>query len=126
MSKVLDSSAVLALLQRERGMDLVLDALPLALISAVNLAEVVTKMVEKGESDEAAVDKTTRLSLNAIPFDQEQAVVVGQLRRSTASLGLSLGDRACLALAIREKLPVMTADRAWAALDLGVEVVLIR
>ena len=97
-----------------------------ALVSAVNLAEVVQKLLEWGFSEEAAQALIDEFVCEIEPLNADDAVRVGLLRRRTQALGLSLADRACLELAIRKALPVLTADRAWAELDLGVEVVLIR
>jgi ribonuclease VapC len=123
---VLDASALLAHLRGEPGGDMVADRLDNGAICAVNWTEVVQKLVDDGMSD-----GTIRAALDGIPaavltFDVALADEAGRLRRGTRDRGLSLGDRACLALARREGLPVLTADRAWAELDLGVEVVLIR
>jgi PIN domain nuclease of toxin-antitoxin system len=123
---VLDASAILAVIRQERGMAAVLKAIPDAAVSTVNLTEVLSKLIDGGDSDELAAYKAQLLSLTVIPFDESQAKTAGYLRRATAAQGLSLGDRACIALGLREGSPVMTADRGWAALDLGVEVVLIR
>jgi ribonuclease VapC len=123
---VLDASAVLAHLRGESGGDIALEKLPGGLICTVNLTEVVQKLVDDGLADvdiRAALDD---LAFAVVSFDETLALAAGLLRGSTRARGLSLGDRACLALARREGLPALTADRAWAELDLGVEVVLIR
>lgn len=123
---VMDSSAVLAVVFRERGRDHVALALPGALINAVNLAEVMSKMLDSGLSQDQVEGQLKDASLRVADFDRDLAMRTALLRAVTRHKGLSLGDRACLALAMREKLPVMTADRAWVDLDLPVEVVLIR
>ena len=123
---VADSSAVLALLKQEpfRGFDS--RRLFGATISAVNLSEVLEKLCSGGLEEEEADEAVGELSLSVIDFDEPQARVAAHLRWQTRRAGLSLGDRACLALALRLGSPVATADRAWARLDLGVEVILIR
>lgn len=123
---VLDSSAVLALVWREPGAPAVAAVMPQARISAVNLAEVVQKLVDRNVDDHTVRAIVDGLGLVAEPFDADQALHAGLLRRIARPKGLSLGDRACLALGRRHGLPVLTADRVWAELDLGVEVVLIR
>jgi PIN domain nuclease of toxin-antitoxin system len=123
---VLDASAVLAHLRGERGADKVAERLDGAAISAVNWAEVIQKLVDDAMTDDTIELALSNLSLAVIDFDAPLAEAAGRLRRTTRERGLSLGDRACLALARREGKPVLTADRAWAELDLGVEVVLIR
>jgi PIN domain nuclease of toxin-antitoxin system len=123
---VLDSSAILAQLQGEMGGDLVAGYMPEAFLSAVNLAEVAQKLVNDGATDQGVRDTLADLPCDVVDFDRPMAMRVGILRRTTRERGLSLGDRACLALAERLGLPVLTADRAWADLDLGIEVVLIR
>lgn len=97
-----------------------------ALVCVVNLTEVMTKMIDRGDTPEIAAAYTMSFPCTSVPFDLGLALHAGSLRVATRNKGLSLGDRACLALAMRERLPVMTADRAWADLDLPVEVVLIR
>lgn len=125
-SVVLDASAVLAVLQREPGADRVLARLGGAAISAVNFAEVVTRLASKG-TDLAQVLTDLHTLLGDIrPFDIRQAEAAGLLSASTRPFGLSLGDRACLTLAKHLNVPVLTADRAWAKLDVGVAVELIR
>jgi PIN domain nuclease of toxin-antitoxin system len=123
---VVDSSAILALVFRERGREHVAVALPGAAISAVNLTEVISKMLDSGLSPDQVDGQLNDFSLVVVDFDRDLATQAGLLRRTTKHKGLSLGDRACLALAMREKLPVMTGDQAWSDLDLPVEVVLIR
>ncbi len=123
---VLDASAVLALLHEEPGADVVADALARALVSAVNLSECVAQLVAAGVRDADARAALELLGLTVVPFDAEQAWDAGCLRTATRRLGLSLGDRACLALARLRGLPVLTADRAWVRLDVGVEVRPIR
>lgn len=123
---VVDSSALLALARGEPGGEVVAAHMREAIVCTVNLTEVVTKMIDRGDTPEIATIYATAFPCAAVSFDLDLALRAGRLRTTTRHKGLSLGDRACLALAMREKLPVMTADRAWADLDLPVEVVLIR
>lgn len=95
-------------------------------MSSVNLAEVATFFTNGGAAIGEVRDVLTDLHLAIVPFDDELAYDSAGLRPATKHLGLSLGDRACLALAKREGLPALTADLAWAGLDIGVEVQLIR
>lgn len=95
-------------------------------ISTVNLAEVVTKLVEKGYASDQATRIASRLPCPSVPFDSGLALAAGALRAITRPFGLSLGDRACLALAQRGGYPVLTTDRAWAQLDVGVEIRVLR
>jgi len=127
MSKlVLDSSAVLAALQKESGGDQVLSRLDEAAISAVNFAEVVSKLGRTGGDLSQVLSDLHDLVPDIRPFDDEQALAAGLLDSKTRDLGLSLGDRACLTLAKILGVPAVTADQAWAKLDIGVSVVLIR
>lgn len=123
---VLDASAVLASLRNEAGGERVLPVMETSLLSAVNLAEVATRLLDLGASAADIDGLPERLRCEVVPFDERLALSAGLLRVQTRHLGLSVGDRACLALAQREGLPVLTGDRAWARLDVGVEVVLIR
>jgi ribonuclease VapC len=123
---VVDASAVLALLRGERGADRVLSALPTAAISAANYAEVISKLIEKGLPLQVAVASAADLALEIAPLDVSSAVRAGTMHEVTRGRGISLGDRACLTLGEQLGLPVLTADRAWADLDLDIEVVLIR
>jgi len=124
-SVVLDASALLALLQDEAGAEIVAARLPEAVISAVNLAEVAGRLVEAGVPIEQCRDALTGLALDVVPFDEEAAYVASELRPATRRAGLSLGDRACLALAMRLDRPALTADRAWKRVRVGVTVELL-
>ena len=123
---VLDASALLAVLRAEPGSDQVEPRLEGARIGAVNVSEVVAKLVDDGVPETEIRRAIDRLELDVHAFDAEHAYIAGILRHATRALGLSLGDRACLALAQREQLPVLTADRSWAKLDLGVSIKVIR
>jgi PIN domain nuclease of toxin-antitoxin system len=122
---VLDSSAVIAVLRAEPGAEKVAAVLPGALISAVNLAEIMTKLCEQGMSGDEARLAIETTGVEVVDFNDEQACLTGRFRNATRSAGLSLGDRACLALAHTRRLPAITADTAWARL-VGFDVVLIR
>ena len=123
---VLDASAALAVLKREPGDDLVKSHLPGGLISAVNFAEVVGKLADIGLKQAEIHVAITALGLDVVPFDAQSAFLTGMLRRATQKKGLSLGDRACLALAKERNVIAVTADRNWADLDIGVGIRLIR
>lgn len=123
---VLDSSALLCVLNGEAGADRVAQALPSAVIGATNLAEVVTKLRECGLNAEEVEEVLGSLHLDVRPFTPAQAYATGHLRPATRALGLSLGDRACLALAAELGAPALTADQAWSSADVGVKVEVIR
>ena len=125
---VLDSSAVLALMQREPGADAVAAVLPGALLAMVNLAEIVTKLCERGIAVDVARSAVASLGVKIAEFTEEQACLIGELRLLTRSAGLSLGDRACLALGKVSAATVLTTERVWAqvASISGVEIRLIR
>ena len=127
MSVVLDASTLLALLANEPGAARVAQALAQrARISAVNLSEVVAKLSDRGLPDEAVFEVLDGLELTVVAFDADLALDAGVLRASTRARGLSLGDRACLALARRTGFRALTCDGAWAGLDLGVDVEVVR
>ncbi len=124
---VLDASAILAVINSEPGVEkLTTDLLARAVGSAVNLAEVQTKLVSRGWSSEQAWEDGTSPVREVLPFDEEQAKVAGDLVTQTRHLGLSLGDRACLALGIALDVPVYTAEKSWKKLKVGVRVHVIR
>ena len=126
MSIVFDSSALLAITFEEEGADIAAQALNDGIISAVNASEIIARYVDVGASEEEALTSFRAFGLEIYPFDESLALATGLMRPATRDAGLSLGDRACLALAIREQSSVLTADRAWAALDLDITVELIR
>lgn len=123
---VLDASALLALLNSEKGADRVAEALPKAHFSTVNLAEVVGKLAEVGIAEQEIRESLNSLLFNVHPFDTELAYLAGLFLPQTRHLGLSLGDRSCLALGLKLAHPVMTADRDWKDLKLGVKIQVIR
>ncbi len=123
---VLDASALMAVLREEPGGAAVEAVLDHAVVSTVNLSEVQAKLVERGTPAEIAWSSLVELDLAVVNFDPTQARVAGNLRSLTRARGLSLGDRACLALAQVRSLPVMTADRAWAGLEIGIEIRTVR
>jgi PIN domain nuclease of toxin-antitoxin system len=123
---VADASAILAALKNEPFSNLDPRRVIGANISAVNLCEVLSKLHDDGLNDIQADSVVSAMDLRVTSFDVAQARSAGRLRSITRHAGLSLGDRACLALGDRLGCRVVTADRAWASLDVGVEIVLIR
>jgi PIN domain nuclease of toxin-antitoxin system len=126
VSAVLDSSAILAILHDEPGARAAEAMLDDALISTVNYAEVVAKLVERGSTSAQVQSALRSIALTTVDFDITLAQRTGTLRAETIRRGLSLGDRACLALAEREGVPAITGDRSWVGAVSGVEVRLIR
>jgi ribonuclease VapC len=124
---VLDASALLALLAAEPGAERVADLLPRAAISAVNLGETVSSLVNHGVPGVAAARMVGDLAIETHALDESMAIEAGMLREATRAFGLSFGDRACLCLGRRLGRTIVTADRAWARLRLpGVAVSLLR
>ena len=114
IDRILDASAILTILQNEKGQENVTPFLETSAVSRVNVTEVLTKLVEKGMSLAEAQEVFDDLDLQFIEFDKNQSLKAAELRPFTKHLGLSLGDRCCLALAIIEDLPAVTADQNWA------------
>lgn len=125
---VLDASAILAVIFDEPGGDRVAAHLPGALVSTVNIAEVATRLLAFDMPPDTVETVIDHLQLSIEPYDYEQARGTALLRATTHSAGLSLGDRACLALSKARQAAALTADQAWQAIadDAGVNVVLIR
>lgn len=125
---VLDASALLALLQREPGSDRVEQALPDAVMSVANLAEVLSKAADRGLDVQRQYRLVDSLGVRFEPVTDEDAVTSARFRRGEAggTPVLSLGDRLCLALARRLDVPALTADRVWETIDHGVEIELVR
>lgn len=129
MSKViLDTSAVLAYLFEEAGADKVAPVLEAGegVMSSVNYAELVSKLIDQGMPPAAVRETVSNLELELVAYDEAQAFLTGELRQAGKVLGLSLGDRACLALGVLQQRPILTADRVWLTIPLATEVRLIR
>jgi ribonuclease VapC len=124
---VLDASAILTVIHQEPGHErLTRQLLADAVGSAVNLAEVHSKLAGSGWTYDEAWEDATSPVQEVVSFDKEHAKIAGDLVTQTRPLGLSLGDRACLALALSLKAPVYTADRTWKSLKLKLRVHVIR
>lgn len=127
MSKyVLDASAILALLNQEPGMERVAALLADSCLGAVNYCEVLGKLIDAGMPEQDARESVELLNVEVVGFDTDLARLAAVLRPTTKKLGLSLGDRSCLALALSRRNTAVTAERAWAKLKIGVKVELIR
>jgi len=124
---VLDASAILAVIHGEAGQEkLTPEMLAKAVASTVNLAEVQTKLVSRRWTPAEAWEDATSPIRETVPFSDEHAKIAGSLVTLTRHLGLSLGDRACLALGIVLRAPVYTADSSWKNLKAGVRIHVIR
>jgi len=124
---VLDASALLAILNQEPGAEtLTPELMNRAAMSTVNLAEAHGKLVARGVNRDDAWEAVISVIREAVPFTPEHARLAGDLVAQTRSLGLSLGDRACLALGLAWKAPVYTADKSWKKLKVGAGVHVIR
>jgi ribonuclease VapC len=124
---VLDASAVLSVIQHEPGAErLTADVLINAVISAVNLAEVQSKLVKNGFSPALGWSEALELVPNVEPFTLNHARIAGDLIATTERFGLSLGDRSCLALAIALNVPVYTTEQVWRDLQVGIPIHVIR
>ena len=126
MKCVVDASVVLAFILDEPGGDTLTREDGPFLLLTVNLAEVLTKVVERSLSIDDVLLVLRRLPIEHVEPDIHVARRAAELRPLTTALGRSLGDRLCLALADRMQVPVLTAERIWAKLDIGIDVRLIR
>ncbi len=124
---VLDASALLALIQQEQGAEIIKPLLQFSVMSAVNVAESLTTLQRIGISPQEALTLIADIVMTIVPFDLEQAGYVAELQSQVQHKGLSLGDRACIALGIKLQVPIYTADRVWAQLQLSnSNIILIR
>jgi PIN domain nuclease of toxin-antitoxin system len=124
---VLDASVILAVIHGEPGNEkLNPELLANSVCSTVNLAEVQAKLVSHGWEPEEAWEDATSPIREAVAFSEEHAKISGTLITQTRQLGLSLGDRACIALGIALRAPVFTAEKAWKKLKLDLKIHLIR
>lgn len=126
MKLIVDASVVLAVYLGEDGSEGVSEQLYEAAISVVNLSEVYRKLVDSGVTLADAVATVGAFRLEAVPFDERQSVETARLRPVTRHIGASFADRACLGLASLESVPVVTADKKWDLLDLGLDIRQIR
>ncbi len=125
---VLDASALLALLKEEAGAAKVADAIAASRMTSVNYAEVVSHFIHAGMPANEVDAMLHPLPVAIVEADQGLATIAGRLRAVTAEAGLSLGDRFCLALALRDGLPALTADKTWRTIAdaAGVKISVIR
>lgn len=124
--RVLDASVLLAVLKNERLNDDVLSIIDGAVLSTVSLAEVLTRISDLGATGDPRITALFQLLSSIAPFTESQARSAALLRARTRHAGLSLGDRACLALALQLDADVYTADRAWAGINVGCPIHLVR
>lgn len=123
---VYDSSALLAILLDEPGADIAAANIADAMMSTVNVAEIYSRVADKGIPVEKAERFLVGKGVRFVDFDAELARAAGAMRAETRNYGLSIGDRACIALAIRENATVLTADSIWTKLNLPCQIELIR
>ncbi len=124
---VFDASAMLALIQNERGAEKLTDEIvDRAVASAVNLAEVQSRLVRASNDPDRAWAAAMSTISAVEPYTSQQAKTAGNLIATTAKYGLSLGDRSCLALAIALKAPVYTTEQVWRNMKVGVPIHVIR
>jgi PIN domain nuclease of toxin-antitoxin system len=123
---VLDTSALISSFRREPGADMVDAAFSECAMSSVNVSEFLSKVSDWGQDIVRYVENLNTSGIEFVDFTFARSVMAARLRERTRSLGLSLGDRACIALAIERQCMVMTADRAWAKIEIDVKVVVIR
>ncbi len=126
MSLIIDASVIIAVILGERGAEVAAPMLQGSSISTVNFSEILRKLVDQGSPFSLAYGELTRFEMRLADFTVEDAATAAALRPLTKHLGLSFADRACLALAQRLNRPILTADREWAKLDLGLDIRQIR
>lgn len=122
----LDASALLAFLFREEGHEKVAGTLSEALLSTVNLSEVLGRFARDGHDPAVMLEHLRRSPISIVAFTSDHAARAAALLPLVQKHGLSLGDRACLALAQAQGIPAVTADRVWSQVDIGLDIVLVR
>ncbi|AIL13723.1 hypothetical protein IM40_09925 (plasmid) [Candidatus Paracaedimonas acanthamoebae] len=124
---VLDSSALLALLKNEQGAEIVESLLGNIIMSSINVSEVATVLLDSEMTLQECQDTVLPFISAIVPYDEEQAFLAADLRKQTKAYGLSLGNRACIALGQKMQLPIYIADKIWNELQLeGIEIKLIK
>jgi PIN domain nuclease of toxin-antitoxin system len=123
---VLDASVVMAFFKQEPGWDSVATHLRSSAVSTVNAAEVMSRFADVGSDPDFVHQQLVATECEIVPATVAHALIAARLRPLTRHLGLSLGDRICLALAIERQCPALTADRNWANLKIGIPIQLIR
>ena len=118
----LDASALLAFLFRERGYRSVAEVIEYACLSTVNLSEVLGRFARDGHDTNEVLVQIAATTIEIVPFEAEDAAIAASLVPATQPLGLSFGDRACIALALSRNLKAVTADRIWSKLNVGVNI----
>lgn len=128
MNKIIfDASALLVLLNQETGCEIVEKHLPHAIMSTVNIAEVITVLIDLGIPHKTAREMVIEIIKEIVPFELQHAFTSASMKKMTKPYGLSFGDRACLTLAKLKNLPVLTADKIWAKIDRNeITVILVR
>jgi ribonuclease VapC len=122
----LDASAMLVFLLRERGHERVGELLGDACMSTVNFSEVLGRFARAGQDVTLIAEKLLETPIELVDFSAQQAVIAAALATITKVEGLSLGDRACLALARERGIRAVTADKAWRRLDVGIDIETVR
>jgi len=124
---VFDSSALIALFAKEKGFEVIKQHLKNAIISSVNIAEVYKYCIDVQNLTEDECNDIVNISgVKIIEFDQKQALTTAQIYPKTKKYGLSLGDRACIALAIEKECSVLTCDKIWEKVHIDVEFIMAR
>jgi ribonuclease VapC len=126
MTVILDASAMLALIFGERGAENVIAHAQGSQILAINFSEVIARVIAVDGNPERAEVSANRLEINIAPFDRKLAKLTAEILKQTSHIGASLADRACLSFAKETGFPVLTADKDWSKLDLGIDIQQIR
>jgi PIN domain nuclease of toxin-antitoxin system len=124
---ILDASALITLFTKEKGHEIVESILTRSIMGSVNVSEVAKFLIDQYGVDKEKIPGTIQSLIDQIiPFDTKLAFMTADIVLKTKSFGLSLGDRACISLGLSTGYPIYTADKIWAKLDLGCEIILIR